>query len=284
MREVAHPDPTEPFVSVVTVSLNAARTIADTIASVSMQNTAFALEHICVDGGSADETRALIDAWAARCRHIVRIYEPDTGLFDAMNKGLRAARGEYVIFLNADDFLVAPDTVANALAGLQPGIAENPDIIAGSITVGIPGVWGIWWHLLVPGLLGRVRGLGLFPLHPAQFTKRSRLDAVGGFNTLLRTAADVAQYYELERKFQPTVRRLRCDVAFMRAGGKSNQDLGARYRGARELHRSLSEAYTPVRAAVMVAVKSAQILLGLRIGRCPHGRWFAAQHSMQQAD
>jgi glycosyltransferase involved in cell wall biosynthesis len=257
------------------VAFNAARTIEDTIASVSIQKTAFALEHICVDGGSVDETRALIDAWAERCRHIVRIYEPDTGIFDAMNKGLRAANGEYVIFLNADDFLVGPHTLANAMAGLQPGEQDNPDIVAGSITVGAPGVWGIWWHLRVPGLLGRVRGVGLFPLHPAQFTKRSRLDAVGGFNTVLRTAADVAQYYELERKFKPTVRRLRCDVAFMRAGGKSNQDFGARYRGARELHKNLSEAYTPARAAMMVAVKSTQILLGLRIGRCPHGRWFA---------
>ena len=273
-QEVARPVPTKPLVSVVTVSLNAARTIGDTIASVSMQKTAFALEHICVDGGSVDETRALIDAWAVRCRHIVRIYEPDTGLFDAMNKGLRAAKGEYVIFLNADDFLVASHTVANAMAGLKPGEQGNPDIVAGGVTMGVPGVWGIWWHLLVPRLLGRVRGLGLFPPHPAQFTKRSRLDAVRGFNTELRTAADVAQYYELERKFQPTVRRLRCDVAFMRAGGKSNQDFGARYRGARELHKNLSESYTPARAAVMVAVKSAQILMGLRIGRCPHGRWF----------
>jgi glycosyltransferase len=287
MRDVARPDPTKPFVSVVTVSFNAARTIEDTIASVSMQKTAFALEHICVDGGSVDETRALIDAWAVRCRQIVRIYEPDAGIFDAMNKGLRAAKGEYVIFLNADDFLVGPDTVANAMAGLQPGERDNPDIVAGSITVGVPGVWGVWWHLLVPRLLGRVRGLGLFPLHPAQFTKRSRLDAIGGFDTALRTAADVAQYYELERKFKPTVRTLRCDVAFMRAGGKSNQDFGARYRGARELHSSLSEAYTPVRAALMLAVKSAQILLGLRLGRCPYERWFSdqnAQTSTQQAD
>jgi glycosyltransferase involved in cell wall biosynthesis len=273
-QELTHPDPTKPLVSVVTVALNAARTIGDTIASVSKQKTAFAVEHICVDGGSVDDTRALIDAWALRCRDIVRIYEPDTGIFDAMNKGLRAAKGEYVIFLNADDFLVAPHTVADAMAGLKPGDQGNPDIVAGGVTMGVPGVWGIWWHLLVPRLLGHVRELGLFPPHPAQFTKRSQLDAVGGFNTGLRTAADVAQYYELERKFQPTVRRLRCDVAFMRAGGKSNQDFGARCRGARELHKNLSEAYTPARAAVMVAVKSAQIFFGMRIGRCPHGRWF----------
>src|SRR5271165_4742792 len=133
--------PPPPFVSVVTVSLNAAHTIADTIASVARQETAFAFEHICVDGGSVDETRALIDATAARANHIVRIYEPDTGIFDAMNKGLRAARGEYVVFLNADDFFVAPDSVANALAGLQPGARANPDLIVGHVAVGTPGAW-----------------------------------------------------------------------------------------------------------------------------------------------
>jgi glycosyltransferase involved in cell wall biosynthesis len=267
--------PPTPLVSVVTVSLNAAGTIADTIASVSMQETSFPLEHICVDGGSVDGTRALIDAWAVRSDHIVRIYEPDTGIFDAMNKGLRAAKGEYVVFLNADDFFVAPDSVANAMAGLQPDGQSNPDLIVGHVTVGTPGAWGVWRHLFVPRLLGRVRGWGLFPLHQAQFTKRSHLNSVGGFSAVLRSAADVIQYYELERRFRPTIRRLHCDVAFMRAGGRSNQGFGARYRGVRELYGWLLETHTPARAVVMVAVKSVQTLVGLRIGRCPHERWFA---------
>ena len=265
----------EPFVSVVTVSLNAVGTIADTIASVSMQETAFAVEHICVDGGSTDGTRDLIDAWAARSDQIVRIYEPDTGIFDAMNKGLRVARGEYVVFLNADDFFVAPDSVANAMAGLQPGGQSNPDLVVGNVSVGTPGVWGVWRHLVVPGLLGRLRGWGLFPLHQAQFTQRSRLNSVGGFNAVLRSAADVIQYYELERRFRPTMRRLHRDVAFMRAGGKSNEGIGGRYRGLRELYGWLRETQPPARALVFVIVKSAQTLLGLRIGRCPHQRWFA---------
>ncbi len=259
----------------VTVSLNAAGTIADTLASVSMQKTAFALEHICVDGGSVDGTRALIDAWAARSSHMVRIYEPDTGIFDAMNKGLRAARGEYVVFLNADDFFVAPDSVTTAMAGLQPGAPGNPDLIVGNVSVGTPGVWGVWRHLVVPRLLGRMRGLGLFPLHQAQFSKRSRLNEIGGFRAVLRSAADVIQYYELERRFRPTIRRLHCDIAFMRVGGKSNQGIGGRYRGLRELYGWLLETYTPARAVVIVAIKSMQTLLGLRIGRCPHARWFA---------
>src|ERR1700722_12875645 len=102
--EMALPSSGQPFVSVITVSLNAAATIEDTIASVSMQQADFAVEHICVDGGSVDATRVSIDRWAAHSSRLVRVYEPDSGIFDAMNKGLRAARGEYVLFLNADDF------------------------------------------------------------------------------------------------------------------------------------------------------------------------------------
>jgi hypothetical protein len=61
----------------------------------------------------------------------------------------------------------------------------------------------------------------------------------------------------------------------MRAGGKSNRGVGARYRGALELYAWLLETYTPARAVLIVALKSMQTLLGLRVGRCPYERWFA---------
>ena len=119
------PDPRVPFVSVVTVSLNAARTIADTLVSVSMQQAPFEIEHGCVDGGSKDGTREIIDRWAVHSPRIRRVFEPDSGIFDAMNKGLRTARGDFVLFINADDFLVAEDVLARAMRGTSPGAADN---------------------------------------------------------------------------------------------------------------------------------------------------------------
>ena len=86
--------PTDLLLSIVTVSLNAAATIERTLASVTLQQANFGVEHICVDGGSNDATRSIIDLWASRDPRIVRIYEPDKGIFDAMNKGLSAASGE----------------------------------------------------------------------------------------------------------------------------------------------------------------------------------------------
>jgi len=265
----------EPFVSVVTVSLNAAGTIGDTIASVSMQQAGFPVEHICVDGGSTDGTRELIDRCAARSGHIVRLYEPDSGIFDAMNKGLRRASGEYVLFLNADDFFVAPDTLATALANLSPGAPGNPDLILGNVAMGEIGLTGVWRRRRVPRLLGRLRGCGLYPLHQGQLTKRRLLEAIGGFNAGLRYSSDVVQYYDLERKFRPSMRFVDTDVAFMRAGGAVNAGWKVRYRATAEFYKHLASTYSPLRAAVMVSVKTLQSLMEVRWGNCPHRRWFA---------
>ena len=124
------------LLSIVTVSLNAAATIERTLASVALQELNFGVEHICIDGGSSDATRSIIDRWASRDSRIVRMYGPDKGIFDAMNKGLGAARGEYVLFLNADDFLVARDSLALALTGCVPGDVGNPDLIVGDAVMG----------------------------------------------------------------------------------------------------------------------------------------------------
>ncbi len=264
-----------PLVSIVTVSLNAAETIEDTLASVSMQSTNFEFEHICVDGGSTDGSREIIDRWAARTGHLKKIYESDSGIFDAMNKGLHAARGEYILFLNADDFLVTKNTLAKAMEGINPCMPENPDLISGDVSMGVLARRGIWRHRRVPKLLGRVKGYGLFPVHQGLFAKRQLLDDCGGFNTKLRTASDVILYYDLESEFKLSVRFLRCDIAFMRAGGSANASIKIRYLGTIDMYRHLLLKHSAAKAATMVIVKTMQSLFELRYGNCPHKRWFA---------
>ena len=264
-----------PFLSVVTVSLDAADTIEDTLASVCRQRVDFPIEHICVDGGSHDGTRSIIDDWAARSPCIVRVYERDNGIFDAMNRGLSVAKGEYVLFLNADDFLVRPTTLREAMHDLVPGSQSNPDLILGDAVMGVPGVRGFWRHRRVPRCLGRVRGLGLYPVHQGQFAKRGLLLSVGGFDAGLRVAADMNQYFDLERRFSPSTRLLRSDVAFMRAGGAANASFRAVRLGTSEIYHHLALRYSAARAAGMVCIKTLQSLSELRFGRCPHFRWFA---------
>jgi len=263
------------LLSIVTVSFNASATIERTLASVALQQTTFGVEHICIDGGSSDATRAIIDRWTLRNPRIIRIFEPDKGIFDAMNKGLGAASGEYVLFLNADDFLVARDVLEFALAGCAYGAAGNPDLIVGDAVMGKVGRLGIWRHRRVPRTLGRIRGIGMYPVHQAQFSKRRLLEAVDGFDTRLRLAADINQYYDLERRFHPSTRLLGADVAFMEAGGAANAGLHAVRRGSVEIYRHQSAEVGGARASLMVLIKTLQSVAEIRFGRCAQELWFA---------
>lgn len=264
-----------PFVSIVTVSLNAASTIGDALQSVALQRGGLPLEHVCVDGGSRDATRALIDAAAASHPHIRCVYGPDRGIYDAMNKGLAACRGEYVLYLNADDFLVCADTLSRAFEGLTPGDADNPDLVVGDVAMARLGQCGLWRHRRVPRALSSWPGRGLFPVHQGRFVQRRLIEAVGGFDAGSRLAADVTQFYDMERLRPLRIRRVREDIAFMRAGGAANGSLAAMWLGTREIHAHLRRHRGRLRSASMALVKTLQSLSEVRYGPCPHRRWFA---------
>lgn len=92
---------TDPLVTIITVCFNSARTIEMTFESVSQQ-TYSNIEYIVIDGGSTDGTVALLEKNASLIDYFVS--EPDTGLYDAMNKGLSLASGDYILILNSDDW------------------------------------------------------------------------------------------------------------------------------------------------------------------------------------
>ncbi len=108
----------QPLITIVTITRNAAGVLAPTMESVAAQ-TWSDFEHLLIDGASTDDTLATARRLASPGLRIVS--EPDKGLYDAMNKGLRLARGRYVLFLNAGDAFHSPDTLeayaAEALKG-----------------------------------------------------------------------------------------------------------------------------------------------------------------------
>jgi len=98
----------KPLFSVITITYNAADVLPATLRSVREQ-TFDSYEHLIVDGASSDKTLEVAAKGAPRCQTIVSA--PDRGLYDAMNKGLGMARGEYVVFLNAGDRFHSTDTL-----------------------------------------------------------------------------------------------------------------------------------------------------------------------------
>lgn len=96
----------QPLISIITITFNAEKAISPTLESLSQQ-TFRDFEHIVIDGASKDSTLAIV-----RSNGNARILsEPDKGLYDAMNKGLRLAKGKYILFLNAGDAFHSPDTL-----------------------------------------------------------------------------------------------------------------------------------------------------------------------------
>lgn len=113
-------------VSIVTITWNAARTLQRTLDSVRRQTYAN-IEHWIIDGASTDDTLLIAQHYQQDSRHDVKIQsEPDKGLYDAMNKGLQKATGDYIVFLNAGDTLYAPNTIATVV---HAALTHHPSAI-----------------------------------------------------------------------------------------------------------------------------------------------------------
>ena len=158
-----------PTFSVITVCYNAEETIEDTIQSVISQ-TYHHVEYIIVDGASKDRTMDIVNRY--RDLITVIISEPDRGLYDAMNKGISLATGDYLCFLNAGDSFHEDDTlqlVVHSIHGTQ-----LPDVLYGETAlVDHEGHFLRMRRLSVPDVLTwKSFRMGMLVCHQAFFAKR----------------------------------------------------------------------------------------------------------------
>jgi glycosyltransferase involved in cell wall biosynthesis len=172
-------EPGWPEFSIITATYNNATALLTCMGSVAAQR-GVRVEHIVIDGGSADGTLGILErlddqlgAWVS---------EPDSGISEAMNKGIARARGEWLLFLHADDELDSPDTLSQVSAILSTSAA---DIIGFPIRYGaLPGRFvcprgANAWLRLKTGLL-----------HQGAFIRRGVFDRIGVHDTTLKIAMD----------------------------------------------------------------------------------------------
>lgn len=117
----------QPKFSIITITFNAASVIEPTLQSV-LEQTYTNYEYLLIDGGSKDNTVAKAKASGIEFAHIVS--EPDNGLYDAMNKGIALATGDYLCFLNAGDGFHTPDTL-QTIANAAMAEERLPDVLYG---------------------------------------------------------------------------------------------------------------------------------------------------------
>lgn len=121
------------MLSIITVTYNSEKTLENTIKSVLQQNTDKIREYVIIDGKSKDDTIKIaekyrIEFFNRKIEYKV-ISEEDSGIYDAMNKGINLSKGKYLFFLNSGDSLIAEDVIEKIFYG------ENGDIIYGDIVV-----------------------------------------------------------------------------------------------------------------------------------------------------
>ena len=119
-----------PKFSIITVTYNAEKVLEDTIQSVIFQ-TYRNVEYIIVDGASKDHTLEIVNKYHNRINKVIS--EPDKGLYDAMNKGIQLATGDYLCFLNAGDKFHDSETLQKIVHTLKG--QELPDVIYGETAI-----------------------------------------------------------------------------------------------------------------------------------------------------
>lgn len=217
-------------ISVITVCFNSAGTIADALRSVAAQ-THPDIEHIVVDGASRDDTLRVISAHSASVSKLVS--EPDAGIYDAMNKGIALATGDYVGFLNADDMLASPSALAALAAAASD--AGGADAVYGDLSyVGQDRTDRVIRHWK-SGAFRRSRlGFGWMPPHPTFYVKRSTLENFGGFDLRFKIAADYDFMLRCLSRPGVCVAYVPEVIVRMRMGGASNRSLKALLQKSRE--------------------------------------------------
>lgn len=170
--------------SIVTVARNAAAHIARCLESVAEQGYAHA-EHVVIDGASTDGTPAIVRAHASRLGALVS--EPDGGIYDAMNKGIRLAKNDYLLFLGADDHLIDRRVLSDAAAYI--GGEGEPDFVYGDLEVrDVVGGRSIFRPPPPEGVLDLMI-CGCLP-HQATFAHKRLFERVGGFDTRYKVQSD----------------------------------------------------------------------------------------------
>lgn len=209
-----------PKVSIITVSYNSAKTIEDAIKSV-LSQTYPDIEYIIVDGGSTDGTLEIIGKYRDEISKFVS--EPDKGIYDAMNKGIKLAAGEIVGILNSDDFYADENAVKKVVKTMEK---EKADVCWGDLVyvlkIDFNKVVRFWKSSEYE--TGKFK-IGWHPPHPTFFVKKHVYDKYGLFNLNLKIAAD----YELMLRFLEKYRVKSCYIpeilVKMRTGGESNKGI-----------------------------------------------------------
>ena len=208
-------------VSIITVCFNSDKTIEDTLKSVSNQ-TYKNIEHIVIDGNSSDKTNSIIEKFSDSVS--IHVSEPDKGLYDAMNKGIKLATGDIVGILNSDDIFASDDSVANLVSGFDDSVDGVYSDLVYVKEQNLSKITRLYSSKIFKKNLIR---FGIMLPHPTFYVRKSCYEKFGYYKTDYRVAAD----FELIARFiskNIKLNRINSVTVKMREGGISSSGLAWR--------------------------------------------------------
>jgi glycosyltransferase involved in cell wall biosynthesis len=216
-------------ISIVTVCYNSVETLGDTVQSVLGQAGVDA-EHVIVDGGSTDGTAELVAGYNGQIAKFIS--EPDEGIYDAMNKGLRMATGEIVGCLNADDVYADDQVLCEVADAIQ---SQGLDAVYGDLLYvrRDDGEKVVRYWKAGPYLPGAFR-VGWVPPHPTFFCRRELFEKFGYYDPQYRIAGDFELMLRLMVKSRSRTGYIQRPLVRLRVGGRANTIRG-RLCGNREI-------------------------------------------------
>lgn len=169
----------EAKISIITINYNNGSGLETTVQSILNQSYNH-IEYLVIDGGSTDTSFSVIERYKSRLSYWIS--EPDAGIYNAMNKGIRQAKGEYILFINSGDCLTDEKVIENAV-----NLDLNRDLVYGNLWYVNNGVKRPW----VPSdeLSFQDFYSSTIP-HPCTFIKRSMFDIIGYYNEQLSIVSD----------------------------------------------------------------------------------------------
>ena len=222
-------------ISIITICLNSEKTIEKTINSVINQKYKN-IEYIVVDGNSTDNTKQILSKHKKFINKFIS--EKDTGIYNAINKGLNLATGDLISILHSDDCYFNEDTLQNivkifsnnksiaCLFGTTIIKRRNSKIIRKYSPVGFKP-----WMLY----------LGISPPHPSMFLKKEVYKKYGTYKENYKIAGDFEFYLRILRKKEINYKIIDDTYVVMQHGGASTQSLKSNIISSKEILKSFKE-------------------------------------------
>jgi len=223
-------------ISIITATYNSATYLADCLASVNNQ-TYQNIEHVIVDGASTDNTLEIINATPNRVTKIIS--EPDNGIYDAMNKGIKLATGDVIGILNSDDFYTSNDIIEKIVKVFK---IKNIDSVYGNLDFVIPeNTRKVIRHWRSSSFKQNSFKKGWHPPHPTFFVRREVYENYGLFDTSLHVSSDLELMLRFLEKHKIKTYFLDETMVKMRYGGESTGSLKKIIRGNRNIMKAFKK-------------------------------------------